>query len=61
MYTVELTDDELRIARSALRSYLNDFGHDEVDVLRLVKRLLAKINEVERAGDPDADPAAETA
>ncbi|MGH3738483.1 MAG: hypothetical protein ACRDT6_23175 [Micromonosporaceae bacterium] len=61
MYSVELSHDELRIARSALRSYLNDFGHDEVDVLRLVKRILAKISEAEAAGDSDADPAAETA
>ncbi|MGH3716378.1 MAG: hypothetical protein ACRDT4_23395 [Micromonosporaceae bacterium] len=57
MYTVELSYDELRIARSALRSYLNDFGHDEVDVLRVVKRLLAKINDVEAAGDPEASDA----
>jgi hypothetical protein len=43
MHTVELTDDELRIVHSALRSYLEDFGHDEADILRAVKALLAKL------------------
>ncbi len=49
MPTIELTDEELRIVRAALRSYLEDFGHDEADVLRLVKRTLAKLPE---AGEP---------
>ena len=31
---VELTDDELRLLREALHSYLDDFGHEEADVLR---------------------------
>ena len=43
MYTLELTDDELRLLRSALQSYLEDFGHDEADVLRAVKALIAKL------------------
>lgn len=43
MYTLELTDDELRLVRAALRSFLEDFGHDEADVLREIKRLLAKL------------------
>ena len=42
MHTIELTDDELRIVRSALLSYLEDFGHDEADILRATKQLLAK-------------------
>jgi hypothetical protein len=43
MHTIELTDDELRLLRAALHSYLDDFGHDEADVLRLVKQLIAKL------------------
>ena len=43
MHTIELTDDELRIVHAALRSYLEDFGHDEADILRAVKALLAKL------------------
>jgi UDP-N-acetylmuramyl pentapeptide synthase len=42
MHTIELTDDELRIVRNALRSYLEDFGHEEADILRATKQLLAK-------------------
>ena len=41
--TIELSDEELRIIRSALRSYLEDFGHEEADILRAVKALLAKL------------------
>ncbi len=43
MHTLELTDDELRILQAALHSYLDDFGHEEADVLRAIKRLLAKL------------------
>ena len=46
--TIELTDEELRIVHAALRSYLDDFGHDEIDVVRLIKRTLAKIPTGER-------------
>ena len=45
MHTIELTDEELRIVRAALTSYLEDFGHEEPDILRLVKHLLAKVPE----------------
>lgn len=43
MHTIELTDDELRLLQAALRSYLDDFGHEEADVLRRIKQLLAKL------------------
>ena len=43
MQTIELTDGELKIIHNALRSYLDDFGHDEADVLRLIKQLIAKL------------------
>ena len=43
MHTIELTDEELRILQQALRSYLDDFGHDEADLLRAIKALLAKL------------------
>jgi hypothetical protein len=47
MHTIELTEDELRLLRAALRSYLDDFGHDEADVLRRIKALIAKLPEAE--------------
>ena len=43
MHTIELTDDELRLLQSALHAYLDDFGHEEADVLRMIKQLLAKL------------------
>jgi hypothetical protein len=47
MHTVELSDDELRIVREALHSYLDDFGHEEADILQLLKAILAKLPESE--------------
>jgi hypothetical protein len=43
VHTLELTDDELRLVRAALTSYLEDFGHDEADILRRIKQVLAKL------------------
>ena len=43
MHTIELTDEELRLLNAALHSYLDDFGHEEADVLRRIKELLAKL------------------
>jgi hypothetical protein len=43
MKTIELTDDELRLVLAAVHSYLDDFGHDEADVLRQIKQVLAKL------------------
>jgi hypothetical protein len=45
MHTIELTDEELRIVRNALQSFLEDFGHDEADLLRSIKSVLAKLPE----------------
>ena len=49
MATVELTDAELRIVRSALKSFLDDFGHNEADVVRQIQAVLAKIPQPEPA------------
>ena len=43
MPTLELTDDELRLVRSALTAYLEDFGHDEADLLRAIKQIIGKL------------------
>jgi hypothetical protein len=43
MHTIELTDDELRILHAALAAYVDDFGHEEADVLRAAKQVLAKL------------------
>jgi hypothetical protein len=43
MHTIELTDEELRIVQNALHTYLDDFGHEEADVLRTIKALIDKL------------------
>ena len=43
MHTIDLTDEELRLIQAALKTYLDDFGHEEADVLREIKALLAKL------------------
>lgn len=43
MHTIELTDEELRLVRAALHAYLEDFGHEEADILRAIKGVLAKL------------------
>ena len=42
-HRVELTDDELRLLQAALHSYLDDFGHEEADVLRQIKELIGRL------------------
>ena len=42
-HTLELNDDELRLLQAALHSYLDDFGHEEADLLRRLKDLHAKV------------------
>ena len=43
MNTLELSDEELRLLLAAVRSYLDDFGHEEADLLRRLKELHAKV------------------
>jgi hypothetical protein len=43
MPSLEFTDEELRLVRSALTAYLEDFGHDEADILRQLKAIIAKL------------------
>ena len=43
MKTLELDDEELRLLLAAVRSYLDDFGHEEADVRPNVMHLHAKL------------------
>jgi hypothetical protein len=47
MPTVQLTEEEMRLLRAALHSYLDDFGHEEADLLRTIKALIAKLESPE--------------
>jgi hypothetical protein len=40
---IGLDAEDLRILEAALHSYLDDFGHEEADVLRQAKSTLAKV------------------
>jgi hypothetical protein len=40
---IGLDAEDLRILEAALHSYLDDFGHEEADVLRQAKLTLAKV------------------
>jgi hypothetical protein len=42
-HTIDLNDEELRLLQAALHSYLDDFGHEEADLLRRIKALIAKL------------------
>ena len=52
MHTIDFSDEELRLVHAALHSYLDDFGHEEADVLRDIKQLIAKLPP--QTGDPAA-------
>jgi hypothetical protein len=42
-HTLEVNEEELRLLRAALHSYLDDFGHEEADLLREIKELIDKL------------------
>lgn len=44
-HVLELTNEEVTLLRHALRHYLSEFGHDEADVLRATKKLIARLPE----------------
>jgi hypothetical protein len=43
MYRLELTPAQLKITHTALRSLLDDYGHEERDVQALVHEVLGKL------------------
>jgi hypothetical protein len=42
-YHLELTPAQLKLTHTALRSLLDDFGHDESEVLRTIHEVLDKL------------------
>ena len=42
-YRLDLTPGELKVTHTALHSLLDDLGHDERDVLRIVREVLDKL------------------
>jgi hypothetical protein len=47
-FRVELTAAEMRIVQAALRSFDNDFGHDERDVHDQVRAVMRKLPDPRR-------------
>jgi hypothetical protein len=44
-FRLELTPAQLKVTHSALRAMLADFGHDEPDVHKVIREILAKLPE----------------
>jgi hypothetical protein len=42
-YRVEFTPAQLKVVHTALKSLLDDFGHDEADVARVIHEVLDKL------------------
>ena len=42
-YRLDLTPAQLKITFTALKSFLDDFGHNERDVAKVVREVLAKL------------------
>lgn len=42
-YNLELTPRQLKITHTALRSLLDDFGHDEGEIHAIIHEVLAKL------------------
>ena len=67
-YHLELTPAQLKITHTALRSLLDDFGHDEREIHTIINEVLAKLpdehairaiqldQELEPPPDPDSGP-----
>lgn len=55
--TLTMTPGELRITRNALHAFLNDFGHDEDEVIEAVREALLKVEDA--LGDRGATPTAD--
>jgi hypothetical protein len=55
-FQLELTPAQLKITHAALRSMLDDFGHEERDVMRLLLATLAKFPDAETLAGIDLGP-----
>jgi hypothetical protein len=51
MANVDLTDAELWLLRNALHAFLDDFGHEEADVVARIQALLAKLSAADGSND----------
>ncbi|MGO9976323.1 MAG: hypothetical protein ACLP01_26655 [Solirubrobacteraceae bacterium] len=54
-YTLDLTAAQLKIVHTALKSLYDDLGHEESDVEKVVKSVLAKLPEEHAIRSIDLD------
>jgi hypothetical protein len=52
-YRLDLTPAQLKITWTALKSFADDFGHDERDVHQVVREVLAKLPDEHALRDID--------
>ena len=52
-YRLELTPAQLKVTHAALKSFLDDFGHEEHDVHRVIHEVLAKLPDEHSIRDID--------
>lgn len=43
VFRLDLTAAELKVTHTALKSLLDDYGHDEQDVIELIRQVLDKL------------------
>ena len=58
-FHLELTPEQLKITHTALRSLLDDFGHEQADVHRIIHEVLEKLpdeHSIRAIGLGDAGP-----
>jgi hypothetical protein len=42
-FRIDLTAAELKVTHTALKSLLDDYGHDERDVIAIIRQVLSKL------------------
>ena len=55
-YRLELTPAQLKITYTALKSLLDDFGHDEPDVHRVIREVIDKLPDEHSLRDINLGP-----
>jgi hypothetical protein len=49
---IELSEEEVTLLRNALHAFLDDFGHEESDVVARIQALLAKLPAADDSNEP---------
>ena len=52
MNIIRVSDEELRLLRSAMQMYLRSFGHNEADTVEQIKSVLHRLAEATSEHEP---------